>query len=67
MTAFFAAGAFLATPLVRRFDKKPAACVGVALVMAGNALLLLVFGGGLLRPHATLSLPVAGATAVPAR
>ncbi len=33
--------------------------------MAGNALLLLVFGIGLVRPHATLSLPVAGGTVVP--
>ena len=63
--AGFAAGAFLATPLVRRFDKKPAAFFGLALVVLGNALLLLVFGGGLVRPHATVALPLAGGLSVP--
>jgi glycoside/pentoside/hexuronide:cation symporter, GPH family len=53
----FAAGALLATPLVRRLDKKPAAGVGVALSVAGSILLLVIFGGGLLRPQAVTALP----------
>jgi len=65
----FAIGAWLATPLVRRLDKKSAAGVGVALSVTGNLMLLLIFGGGLLPPHAVWTLPqgipVVGGTAVP--
>jgi GPH family glycoside/pentoside/hexuronide:cation symporter len=53
----FAIGAWLATPLVRRLDKKPAAAVGVALSVIGNLMLLLIFGGGLLPPRAVFTLP----------
>ncbi len=53
----FAFGAWLAPILVHRLDKKPAAGVGVALSVAGNLMLLLLFGGGLLRPRAVLVLP----------
>jgi GPH family glycoside/pentoside/hexuronide:cation symporter len=52
----FAVGALLATPLVRRLDKKPAAGVGVALSVTANLMLLLIFGGGLLAPDAILEL-----------
>lgn len=55
--AGFAIGSLLATPLVRRLDKKPAAAVGVAMNVAGNALLFVVFIGGLLPPQAVLRLP----------
>jgi GPH family glycoside/pentoside/hexuronide:cation symporter len=59
----------LATPLVRRLDKKPAAGVGVALSVTGNIMLLLIFGGVLLPPRAVCALPpgipVLGGTAVP--
>jgi len=65
----FAIGAWLATPLVRRLDKKPAAGVGVALSVTGNLMLLLIFGGGLLPPHAAWTLPqgipVVGGKAIP--
>ena len=65
----FAIGSLLATPLVRRLDKKPAAGVGVALSVTGNIMLLLIFGGGLLPPRAVCALPpgipVLGGTAVP--
>ncbi len=65
----FAIGSLLATPLVRRLDKKPAAGVGVALSVTGNIMLLLIFGGGLLPPRAVCTLPpgipVLGGTAVP--
>jgi GPH family glycoside/pentoside/hexuronide:cation symporter len=53
----FALGSLLATPLVRRWDKKPAAGVGVALSVTGNVMLLLIFGGGLLPPRAVTTLP----------
>ena len=65
----FAAGAFLATPLARRLDKKPAACVGVAMSMTGNVMLLIVFGGGLLLPHAVFTvsggIPFVGGMTIP--
>jgi GPH family glycoside/pentoside/hexuronide:cation symporter len=65
----FAIGAWLATPLVRRLDKKPAAGVGVALSVTGNLMLLLIFGGGLLPARAVWTIPagipVLGGTAAP--
>jgi GPH family glycoside/pentoside/hexuronide:cation symporter len=53
----FALGSLLATPLVRRWDKKPAAGVGFALNVAGSALLYVVFIGGILPPRAAVLLP----------
>ncbi len=53
----FALGSLLATPLVKRLDKKPAAGVGIAMNVAGNVLLYVVFMGGLLAPQAVLRLP----------
>jgi GPH family glycoside/pentoside/hexuronide:cation symporter len=53
----FALGSLFATPLVRRLDKKAAACVGVALNVIGNGLLLLLFAGGWLPPRAVATLP----------
>jgi glycoside/pentoside/hexuronide:cation symporter, GPH family len=53
----FAVGSLVATPLVRRLDKKPAAAVGVALNVAGNVLLYVFFIGGILAPQASLRLP----------
>ncbi len=65
----FAIGALLATPLVRRLDKKPAAGVGVAMSITANLMLLLIFGGGLLAPRAVWTLPpavpVVGGTSIP--
>ncbi len=55
--AGFALGSLLATPLVRRWDKKPAAAVGVGLNVIGSALLYIVFIGGILGPQAALRLP----------
>jgi GPH family glycoside/pentoside/hexuronide:cation symporter len=66
----FAIGSLIATPLVRRLDKKPAAGVGVALSVAGNLMLLLIFGGGLLPPRAVYMIspviPVLGGMMFPA-
>jgi GPH family glycoside/pentoside/hexuronide:cation symporter len=53
----FALGSLLATPLVRRWDKKPAAVVGVALNVIGSVLLYVFFIGGILAPQAALRLP----------
>jgi len=65
----FAIGALLATPLVRRLDKKPAAGVGVALSVTANLMLLLIFGGGLLAPGTVFtfspSVPVVGGVTIP--
>ena len=55
--AGFAIGSLLATPLVRRLDKKPAAAVGVAMNVAGSGLLLVFFIGGILTPQTALRLP----------
>jgi GPH family glycoside/pentoside/hexuronide:cation symporter len=66
----FAIGSLIATPLVRRLDKKPAAGVGVALSVTGNLMLLLIFGGGLLPPRAVYTIsqgiPVVGGLTFPA-
>jgi GPH family glycoside/pentoside/hexuronide:cation symporter len=65
----FAIGSLLATPLVRRLDKKPAAGVGVALSVTGNLMLLLIFGGGLLPPKAVYAVspgvPMLGGSSIP--
>jgi glycoside/pentoside/hexuronide:cation symporter, GPH family len=65
----FAIGSLLATPLVKRWDKKPAAGVGAGLSITANLMLLLIFGGGLLAPRAVLALPpsfpVAGGMTIP--
>jgi GPH family glycoside/pentoside/hexuronide:cation symporter len=53
----FALGSLLATPLVKRLDKKPAAAVGVALNVVGSAMLYVFFIGGILTPQAVLRLP----------
>jgi glycoside/pentoside/hexuronide:cation symporter, GPH family len=53
----FALGSLLAPPLVRRWDKKPAAGVGVALNVTGSILLYVFFIGGILAPQAALRLP----------
>jgi len=53
----FAIGSLIATPLVRRLDKKPAAAVGVALNVIGNVMLYVFFIGGILAPQAVLRLP----------
>ncbi len=65
----FAIGALLATPLVRRLDKKPTAGVGIAMSITANLTLLLIFGGGLLAPRAVWTwpsaVPVVGGTSIP--
>jgi Na+/melibiose symporter-like transporter len=65
----FAIGSLLATMLVRRLDKKPAAGVGFALSVTGNILLLLIFGGGLLPRRAVYALspgiPLVGGMTIP--
>jgi GPH family glycoside/pentoside/hexuronide:cation symporter len=53
----FALGSLLATPLVRRLDKKPAAAVGFALNVTGSAVLYVFFIGGILAPQAAIRLP----------
>jgi GPH family glycoside/pentoside/hexuronide:cation symporter len=53
----FALGSLVAAPLVRRWDKKPAAAAGVALNVAGSLLLYVFFIGGILAPQAALRLP----------
>jgi Na+/melibiose symporter-like transporter len=53
----FALGSLLATPLVKRWDKKPAAAVGVALNVTGSILLYVMFIGRILAPQAALRLP----------
>ena len=53
----FALGSLLATPIVRRWDKKPAAGVGVALNVTGSLLLYVFFIGGILTPQTALRLP----------
>ncbi|MDD8015519.1 MAG: MFS transporter [Acidobacteriota bacterium] len=67
--AGFAVGSFLATSLVKRLDKKPAAAVGVALNVIGNGMLYIVFMGGIISPQATLrlpdGLPIAGGGTLP--
>jgi GPH family glycoside/pentoside/hexuronide:cation symporter len=55
--AGFALGSLLAAPLVRRWDKKPAAWVGFALNVTGSAILYIFFIGGILAPQAALRLP----------
>ncbi len=64
----FAIGSLLATPLVRRLDKKPTAFVGVALSITANLMLLLIFGGRLLAPQAVIvlpsSLPIVGGSTI---
>jgi GPH family glycoside/pentoside/hexuronide:cation symporter len=65
----FAIGSLIAAPLVRRLDKKPVACLGVALSVTGNLMLLLIFGGGLLPPRTAWAvppaIPVLGETTIP--
>jgi GPH family glycoside/pentoside/hexuronide:cation symporter len=53
----FALGSLLAAPLVRRWDKKPAAVVGVALNIIGSIVLYVFFIGGILAPQAAVRLP----------
>jgi glycoside/pentoside/hexuronide:cation symporter, GPH family len=53
----FALGSLLAAPLVRRWDKKPAAGVGIALNVTGSLLLYAFFIGGILTPQTALPLP----------
>ncbi len=66
----FAIGSLIATPLVRRLDKKPAAGVGVTLSITGNLMLLLIFSGGLLPPRAVYTIaqgiPIVGGLTFPA-
>lgn len=59
----FALGALLQAWLVRKFDKKPAGYVGVFFCIFSNAMLWIIFLGGLLKPETywaigSLNLPI---------
>lgn len=53
----FAAGAWVHSWLVKRFDKKPTAFIGIGLGVLGNGMLLLLFIGGLMDRGETWVLP----------